>query len=81
MLEKAREVIQRELEEETEERLRKIKKSVLESLHGAGPLSSTGNLDRWKKYASMQAADVVLEVMTNAKGVFSPKMAKVGVKL
>ncbi|KAM4715626.1 uncharacterized protein FYW61_018477 isoform 2-T2 [Anableps anableps] len=75
-LEQAREVIQKELEEETMERLRKIKKSVLEPMQGAGSFSSTGNADLRKKYASMPAGDVVLEVLSNAQGVFSPRMAK-----
>lgn len=75
-LEHAREVIQRELEEEANERLRKIKKSVLEPAQGAGAFSSTGSLELKKKYASMAAAEVVLAVFTNAEGVFSPRLAK-----
>lgn len=81
MLEQAREIIQKELEEETLERLRKIKKNVLESMQGAGSFSSSGSLDLRMKYASMPAGDVVLEVLSNAVGVFSSRMAKVGVKL
>ncbi|KAM7382188.1 hypothetical protein PAMA_012854 [Pampus argenteus] len=76
MLEQAREAIQTELEEETYERLRKIKKSMLEPVQGAASFSSTGNLDLRKKYASMSAAEVVLAVFSNAEGVFSSKMAK-----
>ncbi|XP_035998446.1 protein NO VEIN isoform X3 [Fundulus heteroclitus] len=76
ILERAREVIQKELEEETMERLKKIKKSVLEPMQGVGSFSSTGNSDLRKKYASMTAADVVLEVFSNAQGVFSSRMAK-----
>ncbi|KAK2885132.1 uncharacterized protein wu:fj29h11 isoform X1 [Channa argus] len=76
ILERAREVIQKELEEETQERLRKIKRSVLEQLQGASSFSSTCNLDLRKKYASMTAAEVVLQVFTNSEGVFSPKMTK-----
>lgn len=76
-MERARDVIQRELEVETHERLRKIKKSVLEPVQGAGSFS-TGSLDLRKKYCSMPAAEVVLAVFSNAEGVFSPKMAKVG---
>ncbi len=77
-LEQAREVIQKELEEETIERLRKIKKSVLEPVQGAVSFSSTGSLDLRKKYASMPAAEVVLTVFTKAEEVFTPRMAKVG---
>ncbi|XP_035467715.2 protein NO VEIN isoform X3 [Scophthalmus maximus] len=72
----AREVIQKELEEETQERLRKVKKSVLEPVQGAGSLFSTGNIELRKKYASMTAAEVVLAVFSNAEGVFSPRMTK-----
>ncbi|XP_030610585.1 protein NO VEIN isoform X2 [Archocentrus centrarchus] len=76
ILEQAREVIQKELEEETYERLRKIKKSILEPLQGAASFSSAGSLDLRKKYASMTAAEVVLAVFTNTGQVFSPRMAK-----
>ncbi|KAM9837751.1 uncharacterized protein ACBR49_018381 isoform 2-T3 [Aulostomus maculatus] len=76
IMEQAKEVIQRELEEETQERLRKIKKSVLEPVHGAGPPSSSGNFDLRKKYVSMTASEVVMAVFTNAEGVFSSKMFK-----
>ncbi|KAF0025078.1 hypothetical protein F2P81_021959 [Scophthalmus maximus] len=72
----AREVIQKELEEETQERLRKVKKSVLEPVQGAGSLFSTGNIELRKKYASMTAAEVVLAVFSSAEGVFSPRMTK-----
>lgn len=78
LLEQAREVIQRELEEETSDRLRKIKRSVLEPLQGSSSFLSTGNMERRKKYISMTAAEVVLEVLTNAGGLFTPRMAKVG---
>lgn len=78
ILEQAREVIQKELEEETYERLRKIKKSVLDPMQGADYFSNAGSLDLRKKYISMAAAEVALEVFSNAEGVFSPKMAKVG---
>ncbi|XP_041829730.1 protein NO VEIN isoform X2 [Melanotaenia boesemani] len=76
ILEHAREAIQTELEEETLERLRKIKKSVLEPVQGGGSFSSMGNSDLRKKYASMASAEVVLAVFTNAAKVFSPRMAK-----
>lgn len=76
ILDRASEVIQKELEEETQERLRKIKKSALEPVQGAGAFT-TDNLDLRKKYASMAAAEVVLAVFTNAAGVFSPRMTKV----
>ncbi|XP_034717175.1 protein NO VEIN isoform X2 [Etheostoma cragini] len=75
IMERAREVIQKELEDETYERLRKIKKTVLEPVQGASSFS-TGSLDLRKKYASMTAAEVALAVFTNAEGVFSPRMAK-----
>lgn len=80
ILEQAREVIQKEMEEEVLERLRKIKKSVLEPLQGASSISSTGSFDLRKKYALMTASEVVLAVFSNAEGVFNPRMAKVGVR-
>ncbi|XP_017271683.1 protein NO VEIN isoform X2 [Kryptolebias marmoratus] len=76
ILERAREDIQKELEEETFERLRRIKKSVLETAQSEGSFSSTVNLDLRKKYVSMPAGEVVLEVLSNAMGVFSSKMTK-----
>ena len=76
MLEQAREVIQREMEEETYDRLRKIKKSVMEQMPGS--FSSCGSLDLRKKYISMPAAEVTLEVFSNAEGMFTSKIAKVG---
>ncbi|XP_029978405.1 protein NO VEIN isoform X2 [Sphaeramia orbicularis] len=76
MLEQAREVIQRELEEETQEHLRKIKKNVLEAIQVPGSFSSTPNLDLRKKYALIPAAEVVLAVLTNAEGLFNPRMTK-----
>lgn len=79
-LDQAREVIQKELEEETQERLRKVKKSVLEPVQGAGFSFPTGNSDLRKKYASVAAAEVVLEVFSNAQRVFSPRMTKVGAR-
>ncbi|XP_034083344.1 protein NO VEIN isoform X4 [Gymnodraco acuticeps] len=74
VLEQAREVIQREMEEETYERLRKIKKSVMEQMPGS--FSSCGSLDLRKKYMSMPAAEVTLEVFSNAEGMFTSKIAK-----
>lgn len=81
-MDQARQLILKELEEETQDRLRKVKRSVLESLPGAGfsasSSSSTGNTELRKKFASMTAAEVVLEVFSNAEGVFTPRMTKVG---
>ncbi|KAM8836563.1 uncharacterized protein AB9W97_002193 isoform 1-T8 [Spinachia spinachia] len=76
IMEKAKECIQRELEEEIYERLRKIKKSVLEPVQGTGCFSSTGSRDLRREYASMSAAEVSLAVFSYAEGLFSSKMAK-----
>ncbi|XP_055006163.1 uncharacterized protein wu:fj29h11 isoform X2 [Boleophthalmus pectinirostris] len=73
LLENAREQIQKELEEETLGRLRKIKRSVLDALPASVPGDNT---DLRKKYASLTAAEVVLAVFSNAEGVFSPRMTK-----
>ncbi|XP_041818606.1 protein NO VEIN isoform X2 [Chelmon rostratus] len=75
IMERAREVILKELEEEADEQLRKMKKSVLEPFQGAGSFSSTGSLDLRKKYASLPAAELVLAVFSNAEEVFTSKMA------
>lgn len=77
--EQAQLVIQRELEEETYERMKKIKKSILEPLQGVGPSFPTGNQELRKKYATMSAAELVLAVFNNAKEVFSKKMTWVSV--
>lgn len=71
----ARQVIQKELLEEAYERLRKIKKSILEPVQGLGSSFQTGNLELRRKYASMSAAELVLTVFNNAKELFSKKMA------
>lgn len=77
--EQAQAIIKRELEEETYERLKKIKKSILEPLPAVGPSFPTGNQELRKKYASMSAAELVLVVFKNAQEVFSAKMAWVSV--
>nr|XP_046232573.1 protein NO VEIN isoform X2 [Scatophagus argus] len=76
IMEQAREAIQKELEEEIHERMRKIKKSVLDPVQGAGSPFSSGSLELRKRYASMSASEVVLAVFTNVEGVFSPRMAR-----
>lgn len=78
ILEEAREAIQREMQEEIYEHLRKLKKSVMEPAQGTGSISSIGSLALRKKYVSMTAVEVVLEVFTKAEGVFSARLAKVG---
>uniref|UniRef100_A0A8C8GLA8 HTH OST-type domain-containing protein n=1 Tax=Oncorhynchus tshawytscha TaxID=74940 RepID=A0A8C8GLA8_ONCTS len=76
-MERAREAIQRELEEEVGERMRKMKKAVMEGAQGPVLFSSVGSAELRKKYVTMTAADAVLEVFTNASGVFNPKITKV----
>lgn len=76
-MERAREAIQRELEEEVGERMRKMKRVVMEGAQGPVLFSSVGSAELRKKYVTMTAADAVLEVFTNASGVFNPKMTKV----
>uniref|UniRef100_A0A8C7R4M3 Wu:fj29h11 n=1 Tax=Oncorhynchus mykiss TaxID=8022 RepID=A0A8C7R4M3_ONCMY len=75
-MERAREAIQRELEEEVGERMRKMKRVVMEGAQGPVLFSSVGSAELRKKYVTMTAADAVLEVFTNASGVFNPKMTK-----
>lgn len=76
-LDQAKQDIQKELEEEIYEQLRKIKKSVLEPVQGASLSFSLGSLELRKKYATMSAAEVVLAVFSNTEGVFTTRMAKV----
>lgn len=71
--EEAKQLIERELKEETFEHLRKIKKSILEPVQGVGSSYPTGNPELRKKYASMSAAELVLTVFRNAKEMFSAK--------
>ncbi|MCI4384121.1 hypothetical protein PGIGA_G00034980 [Pangasianodon gigas] len=75
-LERARETIQKEIEEEVETRLWKIKKSLLDPAQGAPLYSSTGSLELRKKYASLTAAEAVLEIFTNSAGIFNQRMTK-----
>ncbi|XP_017542150.1 protein NO VEIN isoform X3 [Pygocentrus nattereri] len=75
-MDKAREVIQKEIEEDVQARLFKIKKSLLEPAQGAPLYSSTGNLELRKKYANLTAAEAVMEVFTNSMGIFNNRMTK-----
>ncbi|XP_057682155.1 uncharacterized protein wu:fj29h11 [Corythoichthys intestinalis] len=76
LMDEAKETIQKELQEETREHLRKIKKSTIESVEGLNYHIFTGNLDLRKKYASLTAAEVVLEVFKNAEKLFNSPMIK-----
>lgn len=76
-LERAREAIQKEIEEEVASRLWKIKKSLLEPAQGMPCYSSSGSLELRKKYVSLTAADAVLEIFTNSEGIFNERMTKV----
>ncbi|KAK0132689.1 hypothetical protein N1851_032434 [Merluccius polli] len=72
-LEKAQQLIQRELEDEVQERMRKVKRSVMEPFSAS---TGAGGLELRKKYVSMAAAEVVLEVFTHTADIFSSKMNK-----
>lgn len=77
-MDSARERIQGELEQEVQEKLWKIKKSMLDPADGPVPFSSsTGSRELRRKYAGMTAADAVMEVFTNSEGVFNAAMSKV----
>ncbi|KAM4623633.1 uncharacterized protein ACJ7VT_004679 [Polymixia lowei] len=76
VLEKAQHVIQRELEEEVHDRLRKMKKGVMEPAQGPVLFSSLGSMELRKKYVSMTAAEAVLAVFTNTVEVFNARMTK-----
>ncbi|KAG9350267.1 hypothetical protein JZ751_026621 [Albula glossodonta] len=73
-MDKAKTLIQAEIEEEVMARMKKIKKNVLEMAQGTA--HSASSLDLKRKYASLTAAEVVLEVFKHAREVFSSRMAK-----
>ncbi|XP_066520431.1 uncharacterized protein wu:fj29h11 isoform X2 [Hoplias malabaricus] len=75
-MDRARQGIQKEIEEEVQARMYKIKKSLLEPAQGAPLYSSTGSLELRKKYANMTAAEAIMEVFTNSMGIFSERMTK-----
>ncbi|XP_072524200.1 uncharacterized protein [Salminus brasiliensis] len=75
-MDKAREAIQKEIEEEVQARLFKIKKSLMEPAQGMPLYSSAGNLELRKKYASLTAAEAVMEVFNNSVGIFNQRMTK-----
>ncbi|KAL0180184.1 hypothetical protein M9458_025626, partial [Cirrhinus mrigala] len=72
----ARETIQKEIQEEVDAKMFKIKKSLLDPAQGSVIFSQIGNSELRKKYANMTAADAVMEVFINSEGVFSRSMAK-----
>lgn len=69
--------IQKEIEEQVENRLWKIKKSLLEPAQGVPLYSSSGSLELRKKYANLTAAEAIIEIFTNSEGIFSQRMTKV----
>ncbi|XP_061912312.1 uncharacterized protein wu:fj29h11 [Entelurus aequoreus] len=75
IMDQAKETIHKELEEETLEQLRKLKKIVLAPLQGTSSYF-TGNMELRKIYASMTAAEVVLSVFSNAERVFKTMLLK-----
>ncbi|XP_056626776.1 uncharacterized protein wu:fj29h11 isoform X3 [Triplophysa dalaica] len=75
-MDRAKEAIQKEIQEEVETRLFKIKKSLLELAQGPVLFSQTGCLELRKKYVNMTASDAVFEVFINSEGVFSKSMTK-----
>lgn len=74
-LEGAQQQIQRELEEEVLDKMRKVKRSVMDPFSSSS--CGAGSLELRRKYVSMAASDVVLEVFTNAAEVFSARIYKV----
>uniref|UniRef100_A0A8C2JT10 Wu:fj29h11 n=1 Tax=Cyprinus carpio TaxID=7962 RepID=A0A8C2JT10_CYPCA len=72
----AREAIQKEIQEEVDARMYKIKKSLLDPAQGPVIFSQIGNSELRKKYANMTAADAVMEVFINSESVFNKSMTK-----
>ncbi|XP_048088539.1 uncharacterized protein wu:fj29h11 isoform X4 [Alosa alosa] len=76
-MDSARDRVQVELEQEVQEKLWKIKKSMMDPAEGHLPLtSSTSSRELRKKYVGMTAADAVVEVFINSEGIFSATMTK-----
>ncbi|XP_058848447.1 uncharacterized protein LOC117424580 isoform X2 [Acipenser ruthenus] len=75
-MDKARAIIEKEIEEEAQSKMRKIKKTLFDPANGPQLFSTGGSTELRRKYASLTAAEVVLEVFNNAGGVFSKKMTK-----
>ncbi|XP_062381766.1 uncharacterized protein wu:fj29h11 isoform X2 [Sardina pilchardus] len=76
-MDSARDRVQVELEQEVQEKLWKIKKSVMEPADGPltfTPASSSRELR--KRYVAMTAADAVMEVFINSDGIFNGTMTK-----
>ncbi|XP_058649126.1 uncharacterized protein wu:fj29h11 isoform X2 [Onychostoma macrolepis] len=72
----AREAIQKEIQEEVDAKMFKIKKSLLDPAQGPMIFSQIGNSELRKKYANMTAADAVMEVFINSESVFNKSMTK-----
>ncbi|KAK7134163.1 hypothetical protein R3I93_017539 [Phoxinus phoxinus] len=75
-MDKAKETIQREIQEEVDAKMYKIKKSLLDPTHGPAISSQMGNSELRKKYVNMTATDAVMEVFINSEGIFSKTMTK-----
>lgn len=73
----AREAIQKEIQEEVDAKMFKIKKSLLDPAQGPVIFSQIGNSELRKKYANLTAADAVMEVFINSESVFNKSMTKV----
>ncbi|XP_065109604.1 uncharacterized protein [Paramisgurnus dabryanus] len=75
-MDRARETIQKEIVEEVEAKLFKIKKNLLDPAQGPVIFSQTGSNELRKKYVNLTASDAVLEVFINSEGIFSHSMTK-----
>ncbi|XP_077594792.1 uncharacterized protein LOC144211423 isoform X2 [Stigmatopora nigra] len=75
LMNEAKETIQKELEEEIREHLKKIKKNIREAAQGTNSAFSE-DLGLRKKYTSLTAAQVVLAVYKNAEKLFQGNMQK-----
>ncbi|GCC17061.1 hypothetical protein chiPu_0017434 [Chiloscyllium punctatum] len=75
-IDKAKNRVQKEIEEEVDNRFNKVKKNLMDPFGGPQLYSTSGSLDLRKQYVSMTAADAILQVFINAKEVFSNRMTK-----
>ncbi|XP_028845943.1 uncharacterized protein LOC114796163 isoform X2 [Denticeps clupeoides] len=72
----AKNILQKDVEEEVQAQLWKIKKKLMDPAQGPPIFSPCGSTELRFKYANMSAADAVIEVLTNSEGMLNTKMTK-----
>ncbi|XP_043925651.1 protein NO VEIN-like [Protopterus annectens] len=75
-LEKAKDRIRIEIEEEVENRMYKIKKNLLDCASGPNLFSNHGSYELRRQYSTLTATEAVFQVCRNAQDIFSGKLQK-----